>query len=186
MKAASALLLGLGLAAAAAPALAAAGPDELWEVTSKMDDKVSGMVMPGTTMRVCQRKMAKSEEMVPMEKDCKMLDQKVSGSKVSFRFECRGEMKMSGSGEFDRPNADSYSGRMQMQGSTEGHKMNMTSSFTGKRVGSCTFGEPPQIVSGPGARGGMQGMPAGMDPEMMKQLKNNPQAREAMRKMYGQ
>lgn len=181
-----ALLLSLALAG---PACAAGGPDELWEITSSMSDKASGFAMPANTMRQCLRKGAseKTEEAVPLEKDCKMLDQKVSGSKVSFRFECSGRNRMSGNGEIDRPNAANYSGRMQMKGMAEGRPMDMAMTYSGKRVGNCTFGEPQPMpgmggMGGGGRKGQMpQGM-QGMTPEQMQQLQGNP---EAMRKMFG-
>lgn len=187
----------------AGPACAAGGPDELWEMTSSMTDKASGFAMPATTMRHCLKKGAgsKAEEVVPMEKECRMLDQKASGSKVSFRFECTGKNRMTGAGEIDRPSASSYSGHMQMKGMTEGRKMDMAMNYSGKRAGNCTFGEPVAAMPGgpgrqmpamPGMQGmqGMQGMPAmegmqGMTPEQMKQLKQLQGNPDAMRKMFG-
>jgi hypothetical protein len=160
----------------------AAGSDELWEITTRMEDRTSGFAMPATTLRQCLRKATKTEEMVPMEKDCRLTDQKVSGSKVSFSFECSGRNRMSGRGEIDRPNASTYSGSMQMKGVTEGQKVDMSMNYAGKLAGSCTFGEPVAMPGGAGRPGQMPpGMPA-MTPEQMKQLKANP---EAMRQMMG-
>lgn len=185
------LLLSLALAG---PAVAAGGSDELWEITTSMTDKASGFAMPGTTMRQCLKKGAseKAEETVPLDKECRMVDQKVAGSKVSFRFECTGRNRMTGSGEIDRPNASSYSGRMQMKGTTEGQKMDMAMSYSGKRVGNCTFGEQPAAMpAAPGRKGkmpqGMQGMEGmqGLTPEQLKQIQQLQGNPEAMRKLYG-
>lgn len=194
-------LLSLALPLAlAGPACAAGGPDELWEMTSSMTDKASGFAMPATTLRQCLKKGAstRTEEVVPVEKDCRLLDMKASGSKTSFRFECTGKNRMSGSGEVDRPSASSYSGRMQMNGMTEGRKVDMAMSYSGKRVGECTFGEPMAAMpGGPGKKGqmpamqGMPGMPAMegmqgmMTPEQMKQIKQLQGNPDAMRKMFG-
>ncbi|MDP2810688.1 MAG: DUF3617 family protein [Rhodocyclaceae bacterium] len=198
------LLLPLALSLTlASPACAAGGPDELWEITSSMTDKGSGFAMPANTMRQCLKKGAssKAEEVVPIEKDCRLLDMKTSGSKNSFRFECTGKNRMSGSGEIDRPDSSRYSGRMRMNGVTEGRKVDMDMSYSGKLAGNCTFGEPMAAMpGGPGRKGqmppamqgmqGMQGMPAmegmpSMTPEQMKQMKQLKGNPEAMRKMFG-
>ncbi|WIM06152.1 MAG: DUF3617 domain-containing protein [Candidatus Nitricoxidivorans perseverans] len=174
------LTLGLG-----SPAWAAGGPDELWEITSSMTDKVSGFAMPANTMRQCLKKGAGTKEVVPVEKDCRLMDIKTSGSKTSFRFECAGKNRISGSGEIDRPNTSSYGGHMRMKGATEAQKVDMTMNYSGKRVGGCTFGEP--MAAMPGGLGGKGQMPAmqGMTPEQMKQLKQLGSNPEAMRKMFG-
>jgi osmotically-inducible protein OsmY len=120
------------------------GKDELWDVTSKMEMPGMPMGMPGMSMampaqtnRICVQ--AGSEEAgVPKKDECRVLESKRIGNKVSYRMACRnakddytatGESTWSGSG---------YQGRMQMVGKMQGEQMEMTMAYTGMRAGNCT------------------------------------------------
>ena len=73
----------------AAPLLSIAqdkGPDELWEITTKMEMACMPMQMPEQTQRVCQPKGARTEDTVPLDKNCKLLDSKQSGNKSMFKM----------------------------------------------------------------------------------------------------
>jgi hypothetical protein len=61
-----------------------------------------------------------------------------SGNKSTFKMSCSGKNPMTGNGEFER-NGDNYRGSMHMQGNMEGQPIDMTQSFSGKRIGSCTY-----------------------------------------------
>ena len=95
------------------------------------------MAMPAQTNRICVQ--AGSEEAgVPKKDECRVLESKRIGNKVSYRMACRnakddytatGESTWSGSG---------YQGRMQMVGKMQGEQMEMTMAYTGMRAGNCT------------------------------------------------
>lgn len=122
-------------------AAVAEGSDEQWEVTTKMEMQGMPMAMPGLTNTVCLPKNRKSdEELVPKDKnsDCKMSDVKQSGNKMTYRMTCTGKHPMSGDGEIEH-SGDSYRGRMHVVGDMEGQQVDMTQSFSGKRIGTCTY-----------------------------------------------
>jgi len=132
--------IALALVLAPLPA-AAAGTDELWEITTKMEMAGMPMMMPAQTNQVCQPKNRRSdEELVPKDKngDCKMDDMQHTGNKTSFKMSCSGKSAMTGNGEIES-NGDNYRGTMHMKGSMEGRDIDMTQSFSGKRIGSCTY-----------------------------------------------
>ncbi|MEQ1629277.1 MAG: DUF3617 family protein [Gallionella sp.] len=116
----------------------AAGNDELWAVTTKMEMEGMPFAMPGQTSNVCIEKGKQNDpnRAVPADKDqnCKMSDVKVSGNKSSWKMKCTGKEPMTGSGEMTSGNG-SYTGKMQMH-SADGD-MNMR--YDGKRIGTCDY-----------------------------------------------
>ena len=127
-----ALSSGIILLAAVSTASAwAAGSDELWEMTTKMD--MPGMPMPAMTETVCLPKGgAYKPGKVPHQKNCEMSDLKVSGNKTSWKVHCPGRDAMDGSGEVTRT-ANSMKGMMKLSSK----EIQMTQDISGKRVGTC-------------------------------------------------
>jgi hypothetical protein len=120
--------------------LAAYGaPGEYWEVTSKMEMPGMPFAMPATTTKVCIPKGGeKDPNKTSTDKDCQMTDMKTVGNKTTWKVRCdhKGEV-MTGSGE-QTTSANGYEGKMQFSGKSGGHDMNMTTAFSGKRIGgSC-------------------------------------------------
>lgn len=122
------------------PLAFAAGTDDLLEVTTKIE--MPGMTMPAQTAQVCSPKGKANESMVPQDSDCKMTESKRSGNKSTFKVVCNTPEPMTGTGEFvtDGPNA--YHGKMHMSGKVNGEPMDMTTSYSSKRIGSCTYEDP--------------------------------------------
>jgi hypothetical protein len=114
----------------------AAGNDELWEVSTKMDMPGMPFSMPAQSTRVCIKKGSEKDpnNAVPKnrEQDCKMSKVRFSGNKSSWNMKCNGENPMTGSGEMTFGNG-TYSGRMKMH-SGDG---DMTMAYEGKRIGTC-------------------------------------------------
>ncbi|MBI3222785.1 MAG: DUF3617 family protein [Nitrosomonadales bacterium] len=112
----------------------AAGSDELWEVSSKMEMKGMPFAMPAQSNNVCIPKGQEKDpnRSVPNDKNCKMSDVKVSGNKMTWKMQCEGKDAMSGSGEMTY-GPGTYSGKMNMH-SKEG---DMVMAYDGKRIGSC-------------------------------------------------
>ena len=60
-----------------------------------------------------------------------------TASSISWKFECTGEMAMSGTGSmrFDTPTH--YTGSVRITGGSAGHVINITTLMEGQRVGDC-------------------------------------------------
>ena len=67
---------------------------------------------------------------------CDQLDYKVSGSTVSWKLRCTGEMAMEGSGQMTA-GPDSYTGKMDMTMKMQGQAMSMNQTMSGRRLGDC-------------------------------------------------
>jgi len=121
------------------PTAAAQGKDDLWEVTTRMEmpGMPPGMSMPAQTSRVCVAKSGKDDDYVPRRENCRVLDSKRTGSTLAYRMACTGKDPMDVAGEMTF-GTNSYQGRMLMSGKMEGQPMEMTQTYSGKRVGDCT------------------------------------------------
>ena len=130
------------VAALAAVGLASAdavgqGKDDLWEVTSKMEMPGMPMAMPAQTHHVCIAKDGKDDAYIPKRDGCTVQDSKRVGNKVTYKMTCTGKDPMTVAGETTF-GANSYDGRMAMSGKMDGQQMEMSQTYSGKRVGDCT------------------------------------------------
>jgi hypothetical protein len=116
---------------------AGSGPDELWDVTMKMEMPGMPMAMPPRTSQVCKKKAAGNEALMKSDPNCRMSNLRTAGNKTSFVFTCTGEHPMTGEGEMTA-NGDTFDSRMHMKSTGKGQEFEMTQTMTGKRVGSCT------------------------------------------------
>ncbi|MEO8332425.1 MAG: DUF3617 family protein [Gallionella sp.] len=165
------------LGAASSATALAAGSDELWEVSSKMEMAGMPFAMPGQTSKVCIQKGHEKDpnNAVPKEKnsDCVMSDVKTSAKKSTWKMKCEGKEPMTGTGEMTYGDGTS-SGKMKMH-SKDG---DMTMAYEGKRIGSCDY-----ATEGPQATG--QAMIKKMEGDQAKALAKN--CKEAMDdNSYGQ
>jgi len=131
--------------AAAGSALAASGPDELWEVTVKVEMTGMPFALPAQTVEVCVPK-GQMEGTGQMDENCTTYDVKKSGNKTSYRFKCTGDMTMSGQGESTMA-GNSYKGSMQAKGHDDGASFEMKQSYSGKRIGNCTYEDPGKQIA---------------------------------------
>ena len=126
------------IGALALPCVAAAqGKDDLWEVTTKMEIPGMPMAMPAQTNRVCVAKNGKDDDYVPKRENCKVLENKRTGNKLTYKMACAGKDPMTVDGEMTF-GSGSYEGRMKMSGKMEGQQMDMMQTYSGKRIGDCT------------------------------------------------
>lgn len=117
-------------------AVAHAVPGEYWEISSKMNIPGMPFAMPATTSKVCIPKGGENDpSKTSGDKNCQMSDVKTSGNKVSWKARCdhNGEI-MTGVGE-QTSTANSYTGKMQLSGKSEGQDVSMDMSYSGKRIG---------------------------------------------------
>jgi len=110
-----------------------------WEVTMQMSMANMPMKMPPTKTSSCitAEQLAKDPtsglNTGVGSNQCKVTDQKFSGSKVAWKMACTGQAAMTGEGEMTFTD-DAYTGSVKMttpQGA-------MTMQLAGKRVGDCT------------------------------------------------
>jgi hypothetical protein len=123
------------------PPAPAQGPDDLWEVTTKMDMAGMPFAMPPQTSRVCTQKGKQNEAMAPQDKNCRMTDMRQSGSRTTFKIVCEGKDRMTGTADFTH-GVDSYQGVMRFQGVMDGRQVDMTQNIAGRKVGNCTWEDP--------------------------------------------
>ncbi len=116
--------------------IAGTGPDELWEMTVKMD--MGGMSMPARTTQFCKRKDAGKESLATQNnKDCTVSDMKTSGNRTTFTMTCTGEHPMTGRMDVTAT-ADTYDGKMDMKSTAKGQEFEMRQTMQGRRIGACT------------------------------------------------
>lgn len=130
------------------PLAAFSAPDtgELWQITTSMEMEGMPMAMPGQTSKACLPKDRNSDAAIPKDKSCSTTDMRKSGNKTSYKIVCTGKEKMTGTGELENLGSDSYRGKMRMTGTMDGEKMDMTQTFSGKRIGTCKYEEPAAVV----------------------------------------
>ena len=130
----------LGLAVAAL--VQAQGPDELWNMSTRME--MDGMQMPAMSQQVCQKKGQPGAAPAP-DPNCTTSDVRTVGNKTTWKMACTGDEPMSGAGEITRTR-DSMSGRMQLRGK-DGLTMNVV--YSGTLAGTCnaqTHQDPQQAA----------------------------------------
>ena len=106
-----------------------------WESSTEMT--MEGMPMPpqaskSTYCLTREDPVPKSEK----DKDCKIVNQKVTGNKVSWRMECK---KAEGEGEITY-RGSTYQGNFRMRMVEGGQTMNMNMKLAGKYLGPCPKG----------------------------------------------
>lgn len=135
------LLVLLSLLYVSCPALAE-GPDELWEMSMKME--MAGMpAMPGHTTQVCKQKGNRDPYTGQQDKnsDCKVTDVKTSGNTTTWKMVCTRPEPMTGTGEMTH-SGDKFNGVIKMRGKMDGENFDMTQVMSGRKVGSCKYEEP--------------------------------------------
>lgn len=124
---------------------AGSGPDELWDTTMKMEMPGMPIAMPAQTSQICLRKDRKAEDTIPRQDDCRLVDSKTVGNKVTFTMDCEGKEPMIVQGEItSSPNA--YDGKMRMKSKRKGDDTEFTQVFSGRKVGACTD-QTEQVVA---------------------------------------
>lgn len=120
-------MLGLAVASSAL----AAGSDELWDMTAKMEMPGMPMAMPAMKSKTC---IPKNGAYAPKQdnQDCQESDVRVSGNTIRWKMRCTGKEPMEGSGEMTRT-ADMLKGTIKIN-SRQGE---MTQILDGKRIGTC-------------------------------------------------
>lgn len=116
------------------------GKDDLWEIVAKID--IPGMALAPQANRVCaQAGKMRNEDKIPQDKNCSVLESRQTGDKYTFNMVCeQNGTKVMGSGEVIS-GRDSYQGTVRTQTTAGGQAMSVTTNFSGRKVGNCTFGK---------------------------------------------
>ena len=109
-----------------------------WEISSETSMAMEGMSMPAmanksTYCLTREDPVPKSER----DKDCRIVKQKVTGNKVSWRMECK---KGEGEGEISY-HGTTYKGFFNMKMVEDGQTMTMNMKLAGKYLGPCPKGQ---------------------------------------------
>jgi hypothetical protein len=107
-----------------------------WEISSETSMMMGAMSMPPTADKstYCLTR----EDLVPnKDKECKIVNQKVTGNKVSWRMECK---KAEGEGEISY-RGTTYNGFFKMKMLEDGQTMTMNIKLAGKYLGPCPKGQ---------------------------------------------
>lgn len=153
MHAATRILCATLACTAAALAHAQGGPDELWNMTTRME--MAGM--PGQSFKqdVCMKKGQTQPDKFSQDKNCKVAESRTVGNKTSWKIECTGRDAMTGEGEMTRTK-DSMDGRMRMQGRRGSESFDMTTMMSGRLAGACTWEDPGKKAQAMVAQGEAQ------------------------------
>jgi len=142
----------LGLAAAAGTA-AQGGPDELWDMTTRME--MAGMPAQAMTQQVCMKKGQTQPDKMSQDKNCKVTEQRTVGNKTTWKVACSGRDPVTGEGEVTRTR-DSMDGRIRMRGKSGNESFDMTTVMSGKLAGGCTWEDPGKKAQAMVAQGEAQ------------------------------
>ena len=105
----------------------------LWEITTKTEMPGMPFQPPPMTVQHCYTAQDVKEQPVPKDEQCKVTDLKTSGSKVSWKVECKGEAAGKGEGQITYQGDSAYEGWTKMQ--TQG--MTVSMQYKAKRLGDC-------------------------------------------------
>jgi Protein of unknown function (DUF3617) len=111
--------------------------DNLWEITTKMEMPRMPMAMPAQTIQQCLGKNSKDEDYLPRRDNCRVLESQRTGNRVTFKMACSAPEAIDITGEMNL-GGETYDGKMLMVARTAGQSMEMTNTFSGKRIGTCT------------------------------------------------
>jgi hypothetical protein len=139
----SCLIATLGLLVAPFAA-AQGGPDELWNMTTRME--MAGMPGQTFTNQVCMKKGQTQPDRVSQDRNCKATDMRTVGNKTTWKVVCTGRDPMTGEGEMTRTR-DKMDGRMRMQGKSGNDTIDMTTVISGSLAGGCTWEDPGKAVA---------------------------------------
>jgi hypothetical protein len=113
------------------------GPDELWEVTTKMEIPGMPMAMTPQTNQVCLKKDHKPSDAIPKQGECSMTNLTTVANRTTYTMVCTGANPMTATGDVTRtPTA--YDGTTRIKSTRRGQEMEMTQVYSGRKVGACT------------------------------------------------
>lgn len=150
MHPARGLVWALAGLATAGLANAQGGPDELWDMTTRME--MAGMPGQSFSSQVCMKKGQTQPDRVSQDKNCKSSEMRTVGNKTTWKVVCTGRDPMTGEGEITRTR-NSMDGRMRMQGKQGNETFDMTTVISGRLAGNCDAAAQSRQVQAAVAQG---------------------------------
>lgn len=136
------------------PQVGAAGPDiqdGLWEMTMETQMEGLPVAMPPVAVTVTQC-ISRNDPVVRDQdagKNCRVLNQKISGNKVSWEIECTdSEAKVAGKGEMAYSGSTCKGVTKMVMTLKDGEKMTSTIRMKGHRIGACPPGGAATSATG--------------------------------------
>jgi hypothetical protein len=109
----------------------------LWEISTSMEIPGVPFKVPPQKVQHCYTKeeVARAEGAVPsrQQEDCKVVEHRRVGNKLTWKVVCTGKSKGTGEGELVFKGADAYDGWMRFD---SGGQV-MTTKYSAKRLGDC-------------------------------------------------
>ena len=93
------------------------------------------MAMPAQVNRVCVSKNHRDEDLIPRRDNCRVVDSRRVGNRLTYKMECTGNEPSTIVGDLTFGN-NAYDGQMRMTMTKTNDTMNMA--LSGKRIGDCT------------------------------------------------
>jgi hypothetical protein len=131
-------------------AAAQGGPDELWNMTTRME--MAGMPGQSFSSQVCMKKGQTQPDKMSQDKNCKATEMRTVGNKTTWKVVCSGREPMTGEGEVTRTR-ESMDGRMRMQGKSGNETFDMTTVISGRLAGACDAAQQSRQVQAAAAQG---------------------------------
>lgn len=108
-----------------------------WEITSETEMPDMLIHLPAHKETICINNKNQSRPPIATDKSCEFRNYRIIGNDASWEMECRGDLKMTGSGNI-KFESDKYKGsaviKMEMKDS---EPIEIDHIYTGKRIGDC-------------------------------------------------
>ena len=131
------------LAACAGPALAWGAAGNLMKLDIATHVQMAGMAnMPTSTL---QRQICTAagkpdpRQFVQHDGSCIVSNYRQVGQTISYHMACKGPAQASGDGRFELLGQGNFRGQLEMSSQAGGHAIQMQTTYSGQRVGSCTY-----------------------------------------------
>lgn len=113
----------------------------MWEVTTRTEIRGGPAQMPAVrpqTMAQCftRRDVENPQSMIPGQSGCSVQDVNATGDRVQWRMQCSSPFPMQGTGETIY-SGGSFSGSSAVNTDTAGMKLELTMTYSGRRIGEC-------------------------------------------------
>ena len=114
----------------------------LWEITSvsnnsMMPQPVTAKIKRCVTERDTQNACGLNQLAGGRNRDCQIKDMRISGNTATWTMHCNNPQFIADGTGQSTFSADAYQGKFSMSATTQGTHMQMSTTFTGKRLGNC-------------------------------------------------
>ncbi|NVJ59337.1 MAG: DUF3617 family protein [Gammaproteobacteria bacterium] len=109
----------------------------MWETTMTRTNPLNGQEQTETTKECVKETSIKTQDFIEGQQQCKLVNDKVSGSTLTFKVDCN-QMGITSSMTAEiTADKDSSKGKMDIAMNMGGQEQTMSMSWTAKRLGEC-------------------------------------------------